>query len=88
MCLISVSVPYYTPKENGKRKYGKLDYCLFCEKVYKSKISTHYTNLHTSEEKVKQALLVPEGPERNKLLLELENRGNYRHNVKVCDVGF
>ena len=80
---VSVSIPYYEPKNDGKRNYSKLDHCLFCNKVIKSKVSTHYLNSHTSEEKVRQAKLLPESPERNKILLELENRGNYKHNVKV-----
>ena len=47
----------------------------------------HYINVCYDDEKVKEAILLPKGSAgRRQILLELENRGNYQHNVKVICV--
>ena len=71
-------------KVGGKRDYRKTNYCLFCKHPFTSKISSHYISIHSSEEKVKSAILHPvKSKERKTALLEIENRGNFKHNVAV-----
>ena len=58
--------------------------CLYCENPYTSRISSHVENIHTDEEKVKEAKLHPKhSRERKTLLREIQNKGNFNHNAKV-----
>jgi len=77
-------VPTYSEKDDGKRDYKKINYCLYCHRAFTSKISAHYMNIHADEERVRKALLFSKGSaDRKKCLLELEHRGNFVHNSKV-----
>ena len=79
-----MTIPKYNEKEGGKRDYRKTNYCLVCKRSFTSKISAHYINIHYNHEKVKRAMLCPTGSKERKIaLLELENRGNFVHNVAV-----
>ena len=82
--MFSVTIPEYESKD-GKRIYPKDDYCLFCERKIKSKISDHYLgNAHELEPRVIEIRLMPLHSDERKLALQnLQIDGNFQHNVKV-----
>ena len=83
-----LTVPKYEKCADGNRNYAKVDYCLFCERCFRSKISVHYIGVHTDEEVVRKALKHPIGSmARKRSLLLLQNRGNFMHNSKVIEAG-
>ena len=61
-----------------------MDYCVYCEGQFASKISKHYMSVHYDEEAVRRILLLPVKNEKRKHALTLlQNEGNYQHNSKV-----
>ena len=67
----------------GKQKnYSRLDYCYFCDKVVKYRVSKHYTAVH-GDEKVMREILKKPAKEKVKELAKMQNLGNFKHNRKV-----
>ncbi|KAJ8308542.1 hypothetical protein KUTeg_013416 [Tegillarca granosa] len=65
----------------------KLHSCLFCGMLY-SKLPRHFEDVHQSEKKVIEALLLPKGSsERKQAFLYLQNKGDYNHNISVLEKG-
>ena len=80
----SVIVPVYTPTDEGKRQYAKTDFCYFCERPFRSKISKHYLQMHDNMDLVSDIKFIPLGdPRRKRGLQKLQNMGNFKHNCKV-----
>ncbi|XP_061164923.1 uncharacterized protein LOC133173868 [Saccostrea echinata] len=70
-------------KEGCKQTYDKQNYCTFCSKNIKSKISRHILT-HKLEPKVMKILSLPKRSEERKVELELlANEGNFKHNLEV-----
>ena len=70
-------------KDGCKNRYDKFHYCLFCEKKL-SKIARHLLSVHKSHPRVLPISMLPKrSKERICMLQELENMGNFTHNVKV-----
>jgi len=71
-------------KEGKTKDYSKIDYCYFCKKPIKSKISRHYKSIHSTEEMVKQCQSSNDKKKEINLQFErLKNLGNFEHNAKV-----
>jgi hypothetical protein len=86
--MAGLTVAVYQPHDGNKRQYRKYDYCLYCEGSFTSKISVHYTNIHSNEEDVKKALLLPiHTRERKAAFQNLQNKGNFLHNAKCIEIG-
>lgn len=82
--FFAVTVPVYR-KRGAARNYQKPEYCFFCKKMVKSKISKHYLGVHITEERVQQIVLLPVSSKERKLaMLKLQNDGNFQHNCEVC----
>ena len=80
----TVSLQTYQGK-NEKRDYAKMNYCLYCEGKYISKISKHLMAVHRNEDGVKAAMGLPVGSKARKMAFsKLQNEGNFQHNCKVC----
>lgn len=70
-------------KEGCKQIYDKQNYCTFCSKNIKSKISRHILT-HKLEPKVMKILSLPKKSKERKVELELlANEGNFKHNLEV-----
>ena len=71
-----------------KKVYDRLNFCKFCHKCLKGKISKHLLNIHKDEIKVKNIVRKRKGSkERRQLLGLLANKGNYLHNTTVLQCG-
>jgi hypothetical protein len=70
-----------TNNANGKRKWDKFHFCLFCG-VPQKKLPQHLEEKHDDETEI-QRLKSLCGKERNKMLTQLRNMGNHKQN---CDV--
>ena len=81
-------MPGQIKKADGSRSYQKKDICLFCKKIFLSKILPHYIAIHYKEDRV-QAILQKDkkSKERNNLCQILQNEGNHQHNLKVLQSG-
>ena len=75
-------------KDGCKQIYDKVNYCKFCQKEIKSKISRHLLQVHKDEVEVTNILLLPaKGKERTLRLELLANEGNFMHNTEVIKSG-
>ena len=73
--------------EEGKRKWDKIHYCLFCSKTA-TNIRKHYFGPHKSEPQVRKILDLPLKSRKRKVeLLRLMNAGDYQHNMQVLKEG-
>jgi hypothetical protein len=68
-------------KKDGKKNYSKVDYCYYCEKPVKYKMSRHLKKVHREENAVIEALRLPSQTARKMVLLQ--NMGNFKHNTQV-----
>ncbi|XP_074652770.1 uncharacterized protein LOC141907100 [Tubulanus polymorphus] len=84
--LKHVTVPTYQSVD-GKRDYRKADYCLYCKRVFTSKISSHLCSIHASEPEIIKYHLIRDPNEKKKHMRLLQNEGNFRHNCKVIKEG-
>ena len=77
------------PKKRGcKKTYDKINYCTFCHKAIKSKISRHLLTVHIDEPQVKEILLLEKRCKKRIALLQvLANEGNLKHNADVFKDG-
>lgn len=73
-------MPIYAAE--GKRDYGKSDYCYYCHVKIKSKVSRHLLRMHKDRSLVQSAILA-RGKERSLILYKLRQLGNYQHNIQV-----
>ncbi len=65
----------------------KTEYCVFCEKA-QGKIYRHLEIINSSESEVAKALSFPKRSKKRRIPLEqLQNQGNYYHNIKVLETG-
>jgi hypothetical protein len=75
----------FTNSKDGKKKYDKLQFCLYCGKGSTS-VRRHYLLLHKTEPEVKQILDQPLNSSERKLkLLKLRHAGNFKHNTEVLE---
>ncbi|XP_067941760.1 uncharacterized protein [Watersipora subatra] len=82
----SVTLQVYTAKEHGSKNYTRIDYCFYCEKAVKSRISRHYAGKHSEMTAVQKALKLV-GNERHRAFAKIQNQGNFKHNMKVLNNG-
>lgn len=76
MSFFAVSIPLYSAEEDP--------YCLYCDRPFTSKISPLYLNMQIDKDEANSARMLPLGfVERRRVLLELENRDNYKHITQV-----
>ena len=76
-------LPKGPKKEGCKQIYDKQNYCTFCSKNIKSKISRHILT-HKLQPRVMKILCLPKRSAERKLELELlANEGNFKHNLEV-----
>ena len=54
------------PKPGCVRKYDKMNYCTFCEKGMKAKISRHLSSVHKDEQRVASILKMEKQSVRGK----------------------
>ena len=81
-------LPKKAIKDGCKQIYDKVNYCKFCQKEIKSKISRHLLTVHKDEVEVTNILLLPvKGKERTLRLELLANEGNFMHNTEVIKSG-
>ena len=78
----AVQVPTY--KKGKKRDYRKDAFCLYCERLFTSKIAPHYLRMHVDKPLVQQIMKEKSQSKREDLLYKLQQLGNYKHNTKVC----
>ncbi|XP_021349971.1 uncharacterized protein LOC110448181 [Mizuhopecten yessoensis] len=77
-------LPKGQKKEGCKNTYDKQNYCTFCKKMIKSKISRHLLNVHKLEPRVSKICLLTKRSDERRIELEmLANEGNFKHNIKV-----
>ena len=77
-----VTLQVYTAKEHGSKNYTRIDYCFYCEKAVKSRISRHYARKHSERSAVQEALKLV-GHQRQRAFAKIQNQGNFKHNMKV-----
>lgn len=76
-----------TKKVDGKRKWDKKHFCLYCSAPH-TKISRHLEMKHAEETAVVHALRFPKGSTiRKDLFSQLRNKGDYQHNYQVLQSG-
>ena len=64
--------------------YDKINYCTFCRKAIRSKISRHLLSVHKSESRVIDVAILPKRSKERLVKLEvLANEGNFKHNIEV-----
>ena len=80
-------VPVYNPKPGNlsNRNYSRVDYCYYCEKPLKSRISRHYTTVHSDQSLVKDLLAAQTREQKRNISGKIKNLGNYKHNSRVRD---
>lgn len=73
------------PKDGCKKRYDKVNYCTFCLKEIKGKISRHLLcNKHKDCLRSSEIRLLPKKSKERVAKLEiLANEGNFKHNVQV-----
>lgn len=73
--------------ENSKRKWNKFFFCTFCHKQF-SKLPRHWYKKHASETEIAKILSFDKKSKNRKILiLELQNRGTYAHNLNIFRTG-
>ncbi|XP_060572464.1 uncharacterized protein LOC132730528 [Ruditapes philippinarum] len=73
---------------NGKRKWDKVHYCLYCNNYSSTNIRKHYFGPHKEETEVQKVLHCAVGSKERKDRLEkLRNAGDYKHNTEVLRTG-
>jgi len=80
-----LSLSSIRPVKFGCRKvYDKKNFCLFCGKCIKGKISRHLLKVHKDEARVMEVDTLAKGCTKHRLLLEqVANKGNFRRNADV-----
>jgi hypothetical protein len=73
------------PKDGCKKRYDKINYCTFCLKEIKGKISVHLlSDKHKDMVRSSEIRLLPKKSKDRVAKLEiLANEGNFKHNIKV-----
>lgn len=85
---VPVAKPNSKNRCRPKNSIKKINVCFYCETHISSKISRHLLNVHKNEEEVKAiATLQKRSAERMSRLKQLENEGNFKHNIKVLKNG-
>lgn len=80
--------PMKAVKRGCKKVYDKLNFCIFCSKCLRGKISKHLLNVHKDEPRVMEINLLPKGSAKRRLLIgQLANEGNFNHNTSVLKSG-
>ncbi|XP_052264132.1 uncharacterized protein LOC127867138 isoform X19 [Dreissena polymorpha] len=75
------------PRDGCQKRYDKINFCVYCKKAVKSKISRHLLT-HKERQKVLQIRLLPKkSKQRENLFTELVNEGNFKHNIDVISTG-
>lgn len=79
------------PKKNVapgcNQVYDKCNYCTFCSKQIRSKISRHLLT-HKEQKEVNEIILLPKRcQERMSRLQRLANEGNFKHNAQTFASG-
>ena len=75
-------------QENCKNVYDKCHFCPFCLVRINSKISRHILNVHRDHPRVSPILMLEKRSEKRRALLQqLENEGNFIHNIDVLREG-
>ncbi|KAK2810392.1 hypothetical protein Q5P01_000403 [Channa striata] len=83
----TVTVKTCTKREDKKRVWDKRHFCLYCRKS-NSKITRHLQKKHMDIKDVAYAFSFPlRSRERNALLEQLRNKGDFKHNTKVLKKG-
>ena len=82
--IIVITIPRVSKKEDGKRVYDKLHYCLFCAKPF-PKVPRHARVEHKEEELVKNAESCTDEEEKDKRWDKIRNKGDYLHNAKYLE---
>ena len=83
----ALTVKTISKRPNGKRKFDKRHYCVYCKKAY-CKIARHLAMKHAKETDVALALGFPKGSRRRSVLLEqIRNKGDFHHNLEVLKQG-
>ena len=75
-----------TNNYGNKRRWDKKDYCLFCQKP-QAKLMRHVTTVHKNEHKIALYVAENDQKQKNKMALEIRNRGNHLHNCEVIRRG-
>ncbi|XP_062313543.1 M-phase phosphoprotein 8 isoform X2 [Osmerus eperlanus] len=82
-----VTIIPLSKKVNGKRKWDKKHYCLYCKAPH-TKIGRHLQTKHAGEMAVAHATRFPKGSSiRKDLFSQLRNTGDYHHNYEVLRRG-
>jgi len=80
--------PMKAIKPGCKKVYGRCNFCIFCKKCLRGKISQHLLNVHKQEPSVTEINLLPKGSaKRRQLIAKLTNEGNFNHNATVLKSG-
>jgi len=80
--------PMKAVRAGCKKVYDRKNFCLFCSKCIRGKISQHLIGVHREEPRVIDIALQPKGSAKRRLLLgQLANEGNFRHNANVLGTG-
>lgn len=70
------------PVKSEANKYKRLDYCFYCKKGLRSRISKHYVSRHKQEPRVDMAINST-GKGKASRLYALQQLGNFKHNCEV-----
>lgn len=83
----TVTVKSCTKRKDNKRAWDKKHYCLYCGES-NLKMARHLQRKHIDVRDVAYAFSFPLGSqERNVLLEQLRNKGDFKHNTKVLEKG-
>lgn len=75
------------PRDGCHKRYDKINFCVYCQKEIKSKISRHLLT-HKEYPKILEIQLLPKkSKQRDALFTELVNEGNFKHNIHVINTG-
>ncbi|KAF4527376.1 hypothetical protein B566_EDAN017689 [Ephemera danica] len=71
---------------NGKRKFDKKSFCMFCECLV-TNFCRHLSKSHPYEAEVEKLLALPSGKEKCNLLTALRHKGAFMNNNRVLSTG-
>lgn len=75
------------PRNGCRKRYDRINFCVYCKKGIKSKISRHLLT-HKEFPKILQIQCLPKkSKERDAFFTELVNEGNFKHNLDVINSG-
>lgn len=84
----SVKIVAKKPVSHGcKQVYDKCNYCVYCNKEIRSKISRHLLTHKEEKEILEIRMLAKRCPERMARLRQLANDGNFKHNASTLSGG-